>query len=62
MKKDLIIVIILISIIYYIAGAFNAAAFDISSWSDDSRNIISTCWLCTVLFVSGVYIITDSEI
>lgn len=43
--KTILRIIILISIVFYIAGSVTAASFNIAKWDEYSRAVISSLWV-----------------
>lgn len=64
MKNKLIystLAIIGISVIFFLAGAFGNASFDIREWSTGSRVFIAAFWTIFVFFVVGIIIDLTNE-
>ena len=64
MKKKLIysiLAIIGISVIFFVAGAFGNASFDISEWSTESRGFIAIFWTIFVFSVVGMILDLKDE-
>lgn len=64
MKKKLIysiLAIIGISVIFFVAGAFGNASFDISEWSTESRGFIAVFWTVFVFFIVGIILNLRNE-
>jgi hypothetical protein len=39
------------ALVFYAAGSFAAASFDISTWSSGGRTLLAMLWLCTQLVI-----------
>lgn len=53
----IVIAILVISAIFFLAGAFWHASFNIKEWSEDARGIMATIWtvimICTIVIIGG---------
>ena len=55
--KTIVIVILVISAIFFLAGAFGYASFNIKEWSESARVVIAGIWtvvtICTISILGG---------
>jgi hypothetical protein len=54
--KTPLIITAIVGVMLYLAGAFVAASFDISTWFEPVRWIITGIWVIVFMVVGGVYI------
>lgn len=48
---EIITAIVVISIIFFLAGAFGHASLSITEWSEDVRGIMATMWVVIVICI-----------